>query len=131
MCHVPEHLPGKKGLVPLEVDDEGLGVQPQYTGGFRHTVAPRGMVTSGHDRLAAEALHAVPDATIVGGHADTGQSGHLPGLLIHPLNQGFAQNKRQGLAGKAGGAVAGRDEHPWSIHRLSFFNQHYRRIGRR
>jgi len=51
-----------------------------------------------------------PDARIIGGHPDPVQILNLQGLLIDPLDQGFAQDKRQGFAWEAAGAVPGRDD---------------------
>ena len=53
---------------------------------------------------------AIADAPIIGGHPDPVQILHLQGLLIGPLDQGLAQDQRQGFARKAGGAEAGGDD---------------------
>ncbi len=65
-----DELRGKDRLVPLDIDDDVLGGQVKERGGFGQAVAPRGVVLPGHEDPAAEGLHALLDAPIIGGHPD-------------------------------------------------------------
>jgi len=76
----------KNRLVTLDIDHQIVPVQPQDGGGLSQAVAPRSVVVSGHDGLAAESGHTFGNAAIIGGDRDASQSRNLAGLLINPLN---------------------------------------------
>src|SRR5690606_10659897 len=95
------------GLVPLDIDQEGVVVKAEAPRHLLQPVGAGGVIRGGHHHLAAKAPHRDADAGIVGGDGDTLGTGGQ-GLLVNPLDHGLAANVPQRLGGQAGGGVTGR-----------------------
>ena len=86
--------------VPAEpLTDAGIGLVT--------TVGAATMGGGRHDGMPAKALHGPADTFVIRGNVNVRGNGR--GFLVNVLHHRFAADEGEGLAGKTGGSVAGRD----------------------
>ena len=98
---------GDEGFVALYVDDD-VGVAAQFVDGFPTAVGAAAVIGRGHDGTAAEGLHRIVDARIVGGDGCVGE--HLRHLLPDMPDDRFAAEPCQRFARKPCRSVTGRND---------------------
>lgn len=102
-------------LVPLDVNHSVARISLRDLG---DAIGAARMVGPGHFHFA-EVLGNFPNLGVIGGNKDLGERFGLLASFDHMLDQRFACNQRQGLAGEASGTVTGwnytYDFHPRSI----------------
>jgi hypothetical protein len=96
-------------LVALNVDDDGLVVEPKLLRGFREAIGSGRMRASGHQNIDAVIGNRRPDALVVGGDDDARRTAGTR-ALGNPHDHRLAGDIQQRLARETRRRVARRDQ---------------------